>query len=123
MTPLATTSSSAPKLDVTSCDCADCTALRNGLVALAEAGGIPAALLHDDGRPVMVTVADQTITAAEARLRLMLLDPQAPSGEVRAHINRLRTEYEHGRWRSEEPLREAIALITKQAARAAGVRR
>jgi hypothetical protein len=55
------------------CSCPECAGLRDAVAAL----DLPAALAHDTGLPVMVTVGDREMSAAEAWCRRILADPEA----------------------------------------------
>lgn len=80
--------------DTTTCDCATCAAVRDGITAMRS--DLPRSLKHDDGTPNMVSVAGQDITVLEARLRLALqdLDPSdtATATKVRAAVAALRED-------------------------------
>lgn len=97
------------------CSCDACTALRDGLSEMNRAGDLPAALIHDDGSPVLVTVAGQDITAAEAHLRLALIDLPPSEAKTRERIRdaiaSLKNEhplgYEH-RYKRAAKLAEAL---------------
>jgi hypothetical protein len=94
------------------CGCEDCSGLREGLSALAGDGSLPDSLVHDDGQPIVVEVGDVSLTVAEARLRLALVDPNEPADEIRRAIARLR-EHQPGEILFADRHRDAAKLLAK----------
>jgi hypothetical protein len=96
------------------CTCAECAGLRDALAAI----DLPTALVHDDGRPVLVKVGDAEITAAEAWCRVIAADPDTSPFQIDRAQKLLRKI--HGRTGLDDAsLRDARELVTRMQVRAA----